>query len=84
MNALATITVKTIHTLASHILHNRHNQGIFIEFPGLLQRLLVYKSLSSLALLISILAVLVNCIDTTDIPYTHSFFFYKSGVTSKA
>ena len=45
MNAIATITVKTIHTLASHILHNIHSQGIFIEFPGLLQRLLADKTL---------------------------------------
>ena len=45
MNAIANITVKTIHTLTLHILHNIHNQGIFIEFPGLLQQLLAYKTL---------------------------------------
>ena len=45
INAIATITVKTIHTLASHILHNTHSQGIFIEFPGLLWRLLACKTL---------------------------------------
>ena len=45
INAIATITVKTIHTLTSHILHNIHGQGIFIEFPGLLRQLLVYKTL---------------------------------------
>ena len=45
INAIATITVKTIHTLTSHILHNIHSQGIFIEFPGLLQQLLTYKTL---------------------------------------
>ena len=45
MNAIATITIKTIHSLTSHILHNIHSQGIFIEFPGLLQRLLADKTL---------------------------------------
>ena len=45
MNAIATITIKTIHTLTSHILHNIHSQGIFIEFPGLLQQLLADKTL---------------------------------------
>ena len=45
MNAAATITVRPIHTLMSHILHNIHNQGIFIEFPVLLLQLLAYKTL---------------------------------------
>ena len=45
MNATATITVRTVHALASHILHNIHNQGIFIEFPVLLQQLLECKTL---------------------------------------
>ena len=45
MNAIATITVRTIHTLTSHILHNIHNQGIFIEFPVLLLQLLTCKTL---------------------------------------
>ena len=42
MNAIATITVKTMHTLTSHILHN---QGIFIEFPVLPLQLLTCKTL---------------------------------------
>ena len=45
MNAIATITVKTIHTLTSHSLHNIHNQGIFIEFPVLPLQLLTCKTL---------------------------------------
>ena len=45
MNATATITARTIHTLTSHILHNIHNQGIFIEFPVLLLQLLECKTL---------------------------------------
>ena len=34
-NAMAISIVSTIHTLTSHILHNIHNQGIFIAFPVL-------------------------------------------------
>ena len=45
MNAIATITVKTMHTLTSRILHNIHNQGIFIEFPVLPLQLLTCKTL---------------------------------------
>ena len=45
MNAIATITVKTIHILISHSLHNIHNQGIFIEFPVLPLQLLTCKTL---------------------------------------
>ena len=40
MNAMAMITTTPIHTLTSHILHNMHSQGIFIEFPVLLLQLL--------------------------------------------
>ena len=47
MNAIATITVKTMQTLTSHILHNIHNQGIFIEFPVLPLQLLACKTLLS-------------------------------------
>ena len=43
MNATATITTKPIHTLTSHILHNIHNQGIFIEFPVLLLQLSTFE-----------------------------------------
>ena len=45
MNAIATIIVRTIHTLTSHILNNIHNQGIFIEFPVLPLQLLTCKTL---------------------------------------
>ena len=45
MNAIATITVKTMHNLTSHILHNIHNQGIFIEFPVLPLQLPTCKTL---------------------------------------
>ena len=31
MNATATITIRPIHTLTSHILHNMHNQGILLN-----------------------------------------------------
>ena len=31
MNATATIIVRNIHTLTSHILHNIHNQGILLN-----------------------------------------------------
>ena len=82
-NAIATITVKAIHTLTSHILHNIHNQGIFIEFPVLLLQWLAYKTLLLEARLVSIPIVSANHIDTTNIPDVHSFFFYKSSVTSK-
>ena len=82
-NAIAAITVKAIHTLTSHILHNIHNQGIFIEFPVLLLQWLAYKILLSEARLVSIPIVSANHIDTTNIPDVHSFFFYKSSVTSK-
>ena len=34
-----------LYTLTSHILHNIHNQGIFIEFPVLLLQLLTRKTL---------------------------------------
>ena len=34
-----------LRTLTSHILHNIHNQGIFIEFPVLLLQLLACKTL---------------------------------------
>ena len=46
-NAMATTTVNAIHTLTSHILHNKHNQGIFIEFSILLLQWLAYKTLLS-------------------------------------
>ena len=42
---MATITTRPIHTLTSHILHNIHNQGIFIEFPVLLQQLSTFETL---------------------------------------
>ena len=45
MNATAAITARPIHTLTSHISHNIHNQGIFIEFPVLLLQLLTCKTL---------------------------------------
>ena len=32
---MAISIVSTIHTLTSHILHNIHNQGMFIAFPVL-------------------------------------------------
>ena len=82
MNAIATTTVKAIHTLTSHILHNIHNQGIFIEFSVSLLQWLAYKTLLSEARLISIPIVSVNHIGTTSIPDVHSFFFYKSSITS--
>ena len=44
MNATATTTTRPIHTLTSHILHNIHNQGIFIEFPVLLQQLSAFET----------------------------------------
>ena len=34
-----------LYTLTSHILHNIHNQGIFIEFPVLLLQSLECKTL---------------------------------------
>ena len=45
MNATATITTKPIHTLTSHILHNIHNQGIFIVFPESPQQLSAFETL---------------------------------------
>ena len=42
---MATITTKPIHTLTSHILHNIHNQGIFIEFPVSLWQLSAFETL---------------------------------------
>ena len=45
MNATATITTKPIHTLTPHILHNIHNQGIFVESPVLLLQLLTFGTL---------------------------------------
>ena len=84
INAIATIIVKAIHTLTSHILHNIHNQGIFIEFPVSLLQWPVYKTLLSEVQLVPIPIVSVNHIDTTNIPSGHSFFIYKSSITSKA
>ena len=83
MNAIATTTVKAIHTLTSHILHNIHNQGIFIELSVSLLQWLAYKTLLSEARLVSIPIVSANHIDTTNIPDVHSFLFYKSSITSK-
>ena len=45
MNATATITTRPIHTLISHILHNMHNQGIFIESLVSLQQLSTFVTL---------------------------------------
>ena len=42
---MATITTKPIHTLTLHILHNIHNQGIFIKFPVLLLQLSTFGTL---------------------------------------
>ena len=95
-NTIATTTVKAIHTLTSHILHNIHNQGIFIEFSVLLHnqgifiefsvlllQWLAYKTLLSEVQLVPIPIVSANHIDTTNIPGVNSFFLYKSSVTSK-
>ena len=46
INDTTTITTKPIHTLTSHILHNIHNQGNFIEFPVLLLQLPTFGTLS--------------------------------------
>ena len=83
-NTIATTTVKAIHTLISHILHNIHNQGIFINLSVLLPQWLAYKTLLSKVRLVSIPIVSANHIDTTNIPNVHSFFFYKPSITSKA
>ena len=42
---MATTITRPIHTITSHILHNIHNQGIFIEFPVLLQQLSAFETL---------------------------------------
>ena len=80
MNATATITTRPIHTLTSHILHNMHNQGIFIESLVSLQQLSTSVTLLPQALLVSIPAISDNYIDTIDILYVYSFFFYRLDV----
>ena len=42
---MAMITTRPIHILTSHILHNIHNQGIFIESPVLLRQLSAFETL---------------------------------------
>ena len=84
MNATVASIVRAMHTLTSHSLHNIHNQGIFIVFLVLPLQLLICKTSLPLVLLISILTVLDDRIDTISISYTDSLFFYKLDIAPKA